>query len=62
MEICSNLIVTDLLTLKDFPSMLRAIVKDVNLDVVRHIVGDKSNSDRIVSTWCYTVESKIHHR
>ena len=42
--------------------MLRTIVEDIHLDVVRHIICYKSNSDRIISCWCHTVKSNIHDR
>ena len=62
MEISGYLVITDLFSLKNFPAMLRTIVEDIHLDVVRHIICYKSNSDRIISCWCHTVKSNIHDR
>lgn len=62
MEISGYLVITDLFSLKNFPAMLRTIVEDIHLDVVRHIICYKSNSDWIISCWCHTVKSNIHDR
>lgn len=59
MEISGYLVITDLFSLKNFPAMLRTIVEDIHLDVVRHIICYKSNSDRIISCWCHTVKSNL---
>ena len=62
MEISGYLVITDLFSLKNFPAMLRTIVEDIHLDVVRHIICYKSNSDWIISCRCHTVKSNIHDR